>query len=194
MECKNLKEVVEEYGTVAELVKEICSDRACTLDAVQKGLKTKGVDMTKAALLAVIAQIKEMMSFEKEDTYDVGDVVTYRSFYLWGLIYGGEKIGNTIVRIIYKKFYLYNGELFEDEAFREHIFSKLEFEVSERFAIDGTGGLQKALEYLKIDKEKWTNYVFVGYKCGVYCKKWDKRFECITTEHLGKLIRRTPSK
>lgn len=194
MTCKDIKDVVEEYGTVIELVKAICTDRVCTLDAIQKNLKTKNVEIGEAALLAVIAQIEGMITFTKEDTYDIGDVVTYRRYWIWGRIARDETIGNTIVIIKYKKFYLYNDRRFTDDAFREHIFSKLEFEELKRTVVDNADGLQKALDCLRIEKDKWTNYVFVDDEYQVHCKKWNKSLGCSTKENLGKSIRRTPSK
>jgi superfamily I DNA/RNA helicase len=183
MTCKDVKNIVDEYGTVAELVKTICTDRACTLDAIQKSLKTKNIEITEAALIAVISQIHEMMTFSKKGTYDIGDVVTYRRYWI-GLINMGETIGNTIVRVEYKDFYLYNANRFTDDAFREHIHSKLEFKELGRVAIDSAEGLKKALEHLNIEKDKWMNYIFVGYKGGIYYKKWHVRGEYSTTEYL----------
>lgn len=193
MTCKDVKGIVDEYGTLAELVKSICTDRVCTLDAIQKSLKTKNIEITEAALLAVISQIHEMMIFSKKGTYDIGDVITYRRYW-FNLINRGETIGNIIVRVEYKDFYLYNANRFTDDAFREHIHSKLEFKELRRVAIDSADGLKNALEYLNIEEDKWVNYIFVGYKGGIYCKKLHKNGEYSTTEHLGKLIRRTPSK
>lgn len=191
MTCKELKDVVEEYGTVVELVKVICTDRACTLDVIQKNLVSQDVEINEEALLAVVAQIKEMMSFGKEHTYDIGDAVTYRHYWK-GIIYKGEIIGNSIVRVDYKMFYLYNDKRFEDEAFREHIFSKLEFEELGRTDANNFGKLLEALKDLNIDKAKWKNYVFVDTKNNVHCVTWSLGHS--TTENLGKLIRRTSSK
>jgi hypothetical protein len=193
MTCKDVKDIVDEYGTLAELVKSICTDRACTLGAIQKSLKTRNIEITEAALLAVISQIHEMMVFSKKYTYDIGDVVTYRRYW-FSLISRGETIGNTVARVEYKNFYLYNANRFTDDAFREHIYSKLEFKELGRVTIDNAEGLKKALEHLNIEKDKWINYIFVGYKGGIYCKKWYRNGEYSLTEYLGELIRRTPSK
>lgn len=190
MTCKDVKDIVEEYGTVKELVMAICTDRACTLDAIQKSLETKGVKIVDAALIAIIAQIDEMITFGKQDTYDIGDVVTYEHYHLFGLIYGGKKIGNTIVRVVYKNFYLYNKQRYTDDAFREHVFSKLEFEELERVEMDNSEKLKDALEKLDIARYKWTNYVNIGYKGGVYCRKWSDRKGYSTTKKLGRLISR----
>lgn len=192
MTCKDVKSIVKEYGTVMDLVKEICTDRACTLDAIQKSLKTKNIEITEAALLAVISQINEMMVFSKKGAYDIGDIVTYRRYW-FSLINKGETIGNTIVRIEYKDFYLYNANRFTDDAFREYIHSKLEFKELGRVAIDSADELKKALECLNIEEDKWVNYILVGYKGGIYCKKWHVRGEYSTTEYLGEMIKRTPS-
>jgi hypothetical protein len=193
MTCKDVKDTVEEYGTVAELVKTICTDRVCTLDAIQKSLETKGVKVSEGALIAIMSQIKEMMTFCKLPIYGIGDAVIYQHYW-WGIVNMGEAIGNTIVQIEYKNFYLYNKNGFEDDAFREHVFSKLEFEELRRVEVSDSWKLGKALEDLNIVRDKWTNYVNIGYKGGVYCKKWHDRGEYSTTEKLGKLISRTSSK
>lgn len=192
MACINVKEVVNEYGTVEDFVKEICTDRACTLDAILKNLKQRNIEITEPALLSLIARIEGMVVFDKEHKHDIGDIITYRHCYL-GIIYVGEALGNTIVRIEYKRFFLYNEKRYKDEAFREHIFSKLEFEELERVPIDSTDILRKALEELKIEKDKWKNYVVVGDERLVFCKKWHMMGGYSTTECLGKLIRRTQS-
>lgn len=189
MTCKDVKSIISEYGTIAELVRSICRDTACTLDAIQKSLQTKNIEITEATLLAVISQINEMIIFSKVSTYDIGDIVTYKRYW-FGIISRDETIGNTIVRVKYKNFYLYNDKRFTDDAFREHIHSKLEFEELGRVAIDGADGLKKTLEHLNIEKDKWMNYIFVGDKGGIYCKKWQKNGEYSTTKYLGKLIRR----
>ena len=188
MACIDVKNVVNEYGTVEDLVKEICSDRACTWDAIQKNLKAKNIEITEPALIAVIAQIEEMIVFSKAYKYDVAGAVTYKCKW-FGLIDIGEKIGNTIVRIEYKNFYLYNVKMCTNDAFREHIFSKLEFEELRRVPVATYDGLRKALEELNIEKDKWVNYVFVDDERFVHCKKWHKRGGFSTTECLGKLVR-----
>jgi membrane-anchored protein YejM (alkaline phosphatase superfamily) len=106
----------------------------------------------------------------------------------------GEAVGNTLVQVEYKNFYLYNKNGFEDDAFREHVFSKLEFEELRRVEISDSQKLSKALETLNIVTDKWTNYVSIGYKGGVYYRKWHDRGEYSTIEKLGKLISRTSSK
>lgn len=193
MTCINVIEVIKEYGTVEDLVKDICTDRACTLEAIQKSLKTRNLEITERVLLAVIAKIEGMIVFDKGSKYDIGDVVTYLHYYL-GIINMGEAIGNTIVKVEYKNFFLYNDKRCKDEAFREHIFSKLEFEESRRVVLDTVDRLKKALEELKIEKDKWMNYVCVGDKKLVFCKKWHARGRYATTECLGKLVRKESSK
>lgn len=188
MTCIDVKDIVTEYGKVMDLVKEICSDRACTLDAIQKSLETKGIVVGDAALLSVIAQIKEMMVFSKEHTYDIGDVVTYRCRRKWGLIMMSESIGNVIRRIEYKSFYLYNDKRFGDDAFREHMYSKLKFEELGKTDTNNFGKLLEALQNLKIKEEELKNYVFVDDKNQVYCVK--KSLGSSITEYLGELIRR----
>ena len=190
MACKDVKNVVEEYGTVMELVKAICTDRACTLDAIQKSLAEKDVIITETALLAVIAQIKEMITFRKESTYDIGDAVTYKTYWILGMITRDERIGNMIRKIEYKNFYLYNDKRFWDSAFIEHINSKLEFEKLGITDVNSAKELYNSLVNLNIKKEGWTNYVFLLEE-DVHCKKWNKTLNNITTEYLGKLIRRT---
>lgn len=193
MTCKDVKGIIEEYGTVADLVKEICTDRVCTLDDIQKSLETKGTKITKTALIAVIDQIGDMMFFNKKPTYDIGDIVTYKRYW-FGLICVGETIGNTIVRVEYKDFYLYNANRFTDKAFREHIFSKLEFEELRRVSVKDTNELEDALERLKIEKDKWINYIFVGRGGRIYYKQWQEMAGSSTTEYLGKLARKQSSK
>ena len=193
MTCKDVKDFVTEYAKVADEVKSICTNRACTLDAIQKTLSERGIEIGEAALTAVIAQIKEMMVFSKNDNYDIGATITYRKTGISGIIDGGEKIGNEIVRVFYKNFYLYSTDRCHDDAFREHIYSKLKFEEDRRVAIDVSDKLKSALESLGIAKEKWPIYVVIKDN-KVYCKRWNDRFSTSSTEYMGKLIRRDPVK
>lgn len=190
MTCIDVKDTVTEYEKVMDLVKEICTDRVCTLDAIQNNLEKKGIVIGEAALLSVIAQIKEMMIFSKDRTYDIGDVVTYKDRRNWGLIMMRESIGNVIRQIEYKNFYLYNDKRFEDDAFREHMYSKLKFEELGRTDANNFGKLLEALQELKIEEEKLKNYVFIDDKNQVYCVQ--RCLKSSITEYLGKLIRRTP--
>jgi hypothetical protein len=192
MACIDVKDIVEEYGKVEDLVKEICTDRACTLETIQKSLKTRNIEITESALLAVIAKIEGMIIFEKEGKYDVGDALTYRHYY-FSIIYVGVSIGNVIMSIVYKNFYLCDEKRCKDKAFREHIFSKLEFEELRRVAVNNPEGLKKALDYLNIEKDKWMNYVTIDNNGLIFCKKWHKLGEFSSTECLGKLVRKFPS-
>ncbi len=187
MTCKDVKDIVEEYGSVSELVKKICTDRACTLDAIQKSLKTQNIEMTEYVIAAIIAQIKEMMVFEKSHTFDVGNAITYHKCW-FGIVDIGEEIGNTVVTVEYKDFYLYNMDRYEDKAFRRHILSKLEFEELGRTVINDDDKLRDALESLNIDKEKWVNYALIDDRGDVYCVKWQESRGYSTTRYLGKLI------
>jgi hypothetical protein len=195
MTCQDVKDVVKKYGTITDLVKTICSDRACTLDAIQKGLRDRDIEITDVALVAIISKIKEIVIFDKIPSYDIGDVVTYRRYWL-GIVDMGETIGNMIICVEYKNFILYNVERYTDDAFRKHIISKLEFEELRRFVVsdtDGKGGLSEALKGLKIEKDKWKNYVLVD-DGRVYCMKRNKQLGYSYKKYLGKLISRTPSK
>lgn len=187
MACKEVKEYAAEYGKLADEIKNICTDRACTLDAIQKTIEEKGIKVSESALLTMISQITGMMTFSKHDTYDAGDIITYQK----GKIFKSETIANLLVIVSYKKFYLYNLERYKDDAFKEHIRSKLDFETSGRETIRCTSDLENALGNLNISVEKWENYVFVSeFDAKVYCMKKAKDKNYVTKKYLGKFIRK----
>jgi len=193
MVCKNVKDIVEGYETTISVIIALCTDKACTLDYIQQYLEKQRITITEDNLYILMSQIKEMMLFSKENSYEIGDAVTYWSYWVFGLIYGGEKIGNEIVHVEYKPFYLYNNKRFTDDAFRQYVFPKLEFEEIRRVTINNGQELQKALICLNIDKNKWTNYVFVNDKGKVRCKGWNPlAIGCVYTQDLGNFVKRTP--
>ena len=188
MVCKNVEEYTIEYGKVVDEIKKICTNRACTLGAIQKTLEEKGVKASDGALLAVISQIEGMITFSKYETYDIGDAITYQK----GRILKSEMIANLLVEISYREFYLYDLERYKDTAFKEHIRSKLEFEVHEKDTIKYTSELECALENLNIPIEKWENYVFIKeYTDQVYCMKRDIKKNYNSKKYLGIFIRKT---
>lgn len=157
MACADVKEYIKEYENIANEIQKICTDRVCTLDAILKMLENKGIVLGESTLLAAICQIKGMMHFDKMPKYDIGDAVTYKS----GRIFKSEKICNLLVEITYERFYLYNPHSIEDQAFREHILSKIEFEIHEQKTITCGSDLRRVLRVLNIPKECWWNYVFL---------------------------------
>lgn len=187
MVCKNVEEYTIEYGKLADEIKNICTNMACTLGTIQKTLEDKGIKVSEGALLAMISQIEGMMVFGKSETYDVGDAITY----LKGKIFKSETIGNLLVEVSYRKFYLYNAERYKDDAFREHIQSKLDFEVHDLDTIKCTSSLECALHNLAIPIEKWQNYVFIKEDTDqVYCMKSNIKDDYNSKKYLGRLIRR----
>ena len=193
MTCKDVKDFVSEYEKVTEEVKSICTDRACTLDVIQKALSERGMEIGEAALTTVMSQIRRMMVFQKDYSYDIGSTIIYRRTGIIGIINSEEMIGNEIARVLYKNFYLYSSDRYNDDAFREYIYSKLKFEEAQRVAIVNSENLKNALESLGIEHEKWTNYVVVSGR-KVSCQRWDPMVGCPSTKHLGKFIRQVPIK
>lgn len=190
MVCKNVEEYIIEYEKLVDEIKNICTNRACTLGTIQKILEDKGTKVSEGALLTMtaIGQIEGMMTFSKSDTYDIGDVVTY----LKGKIFKSEMTGNLLMKVSYRKFYLYNAERYKDDAFREHIQSKLDFEVHEKDTIKCTSELENALNNLDISIEKWQNYVFINEDTDrVSCIKKDTNTDYSYKKYLGMLVRRT---
>jgi len=184
MVCKNVEEYTVEYEKLADEVKNICTNRACTLGTIQKTLEDKGTKVSEGILLAMISQIEGMMTFDKYGNCDVGDAIIY----LKGVIFKSKTIGNLLVKVSYKKFYLYNAERYKDTAFREHIQSKLEFEVYHRDTIKCTSDLEYALGNLNIPMEKWQNYVFIKeYTDQVYCMKRNIKGGYSSKKYLGRL-------
>lgn len=185
MVCKNVEEYTIEYGKLAEEIKNICANRACTSGAIQKTLGDQGTKVGEATILAMISQIKGMVTLCRGDTCGIGDTIIY----LKGKIFKSEMIGNLMLKISYRKFYLYNPERYKDTAFRDQIQSKLEFEVYDRWIIRCSSELKWALGNINIPKEKWENYVFIG-------EGTDKVY-CIDTggydnkKYLGRLVMRT---
>lgn len=157
MVCKNVEEYTIEYKKLADEIKNICTNRACTLGTIKKTLEDKGTKVSEGALSTMIRQIEGMMTFSKSDTYDIGDVITY----LKGRIFKSEMTGNLLMKVSYRKFYLYNAERYKDTAFREHIQSKLDFEVHEWDTVKCTRELENALNNLNIPIEKWQNYILL---------------------------------
>lgn len=188
MVCKNVEEYTIEYEKLADEIKNICTNRACALGTIQKTLEDKETKVSEGALSAMICQIVGMMTFSKSDTYNVGDAVTY----LKGKIFKSEMTGNLLMKVSYRKFYLYNAERYKDGAFLEHIQSKLDFEVHERETIKCTSELENALNNLDIPIEKWQNYVFINEDTDkVSCIKKDTNTDYSYKKYLGMLVRRT---
>ncbi len=187
MVCKNVEEYTIEYGKLVDEIKNICTNRACTSGTIKKTLEDKWKKVNEATLLAMLGQIEGMMTFGRSDTYEIGDVITY----LKGNIFKSEMIGNLMVKVSYRNFYLYNAERYKDTAFKEQIRSKLEFEVYEKDTIKCTSELKWALRNLNIPVEKWENYVFIKEGTDkVYCMK---RNECdyVDDKYIGRLVKRT---
>lgn len=193
MVYKNVKDVVEGYETIISLIIAMCKDRVCTLDNIQDSLEKQGITMTKDALTELMSQIKGIMLFTKESSYDIGDTVTYWRYWLFGLIYGGEKIGNEIVLIEYKPFYLYNNKRLTDDGLKGILLPGLEFEELRRIAVTSKEELKQALFSLKIANKEWKNYVVIDDKDKVWCKRFNPmEIGNMTTEYLGKFVKRTP--
>lgn len=181
MVCVDIKECIKEFDCLADDIKNTCTGRLCTSDAVLNVLKTQGVILNEATLEALMLQIEGMIFFNKEPTYGFGDAVTYRH----GLIFKAKKRCSLLVRINYKRFYLYHPERYGDLAFREHIQSKLDFEVRDRIDVDCGSDLKRALKALNIPKGNWFSYVYLKDE-EVYRVGYD--FESF--HNTGRLLRR----
>lgn len=191
MACKDVSKCTEEYEKLAEQIKTICTDRACTSETILKTLETKLIKVNEATLLTAISQIRGMMVLDKKHTYDIGDTITYQK----GRIFRSEEIGNLLVEISYKKFYLYNLERCEDSAFCQYIYSNIEFEVHKRETIVWSHDLESALSYLKIPKENWGSFVFIYESDNkVYYLRYYPAYHGAYSECAGRLINRFPSK
>ena len=187
--CKDVKGFTEEYGKIEDEIKAICTDRACTTDAILKILNDKGIKLDVATLLSMLGQILGMMFFDKKPTYEVGDSVVYEK----GMIFKSKQIGRLLVEVKYKKFYLYNPARNGIDAFHNCIQNKLEFEVSEKNTITCSEDLERALYGLDISSEEWKNYVFIfGNK--VFRIRYDISYRKSFKDYAGKLIGRVPPK
>lgn len=184
MSCKDIGEYVAEYGRLADEVKNICTNKVCTLDTIQQILLAKGIEVNEKTLLTVIDQIEEMMKFDKEHTYDIGDAVTY----IRGKIFVQKTIANLLVEISYKRFYLYDTDRYQDHAFREHIQSKLEFEIDKKITIDNESDLRTAVRSLNIPKENWPNYVYIKNDILVYCVVYNPAYCSMSKKYIGRII------
>lgn len=157
MACKDVKEFIQEYENITNEVQEVCTDRACTPGAILKALENKGTILEENTLLAVLDQIKGMMHFDKMPKYDIGDDIEYES----GMLFKSKKKCNLLVEITYERYYLYNPQRHIDYAFREHMLSRIEFDIHDQIAIKCGNDLQKALTSLNIPKDKWQDYAFL---------------------------------
>lgn len=187
MTCKNVKEYIEQYENTADKVKQICTGRVCMSGSILKALEDDGITLNESTLMSVICQIEGMMSFRKDSTYDIGDTVIYLS----GWPIKRQKICNLLVEVTYEVFYLYDCDRHKDQAFREHILSKIDFGIRSIMDVDCKSDFLTALEHLNIPEERRSRYAVLEDN-GVCLYHISGDDECTTTfmKREGTLVKR----